>query len=319
MARGRGPCSVQPRFAPLSLVDEVALALRATGRIARCIPDGGDCVVAAGACRAGSMRMPPTSFKRSSRPVVGHGRPGQTETDSVGARRATCGIGHFMTERLADIAAHVRGVEQLGSVVGAMRAIAAARAQQSRDLLPGIRAYAGVIAQAIAQALRLLPEDHCDHRTTCDPVGIGPDPVHCGARLRWRVFRSHAGGGQAAICPMPRCSSLARGAPCWRTNRRLRIAWRTGMALHSDGAAGVAARICEALYERLPGAQITRVDLVFPTWVPGVGLLPQTRSLMPLDRQVFANVPIADAPLTTLPPAVSAGASGRGICLCAAL
>ena len=65
-----------------------------------------------------------------------------------------------MTERLAEITAHIHSVHQLGSVIGAMRAIAAARAQQSRLLLPGIRAYAGVIAQAIAQALRLLPEDH---------------------------------------------------------------------------------------------------------------------------------------------------------------
>ena len=42
-----------------------------------------------------------------------------------------------MTERLADISARIRSVDQLGSVVGAMRAIAAARAQQSRGLLPG--------------------------------------------------------------------------------------------------------------------------------------------------------------------------------------
>jgi F-type H+-transporting ATPase subunit gamma len=84
--------------------------------------------------------------------------------------------------------------------------------------------------------------------------------------------------------------------------QRLRTVWRTGMALHSDGTAAVAARICEALYELLPAAQFTQVDMVYPTWLPGVGLVPRTRSLMPLDRRVFANVPIADAPLTTLPP-----------------
>ena len=38
-----------------------------------------------------------------------------------------------MTERLAEITAHIHSVHQLGLVIGAMRAIAAARAQQSRS------------------------------------------------------------------------------------------------------------------------------------------------------------------------------------------
>jgi F-type H+-transporting ATPase subunit gamma len=44
--------------------------------------------------------------------------------------------------------------------------------------------------------------------------------------------------------------------------------------------------------------------LVFPAWVPGTGLVPRTHSLLPLDRQASAGMPLADAPLTTLPPAV---------------
>ena len=207
-----------------------------------------------------------------------------------------------MTERLADIAAHVRGVEQLGSVVGAMRAIAAARAQQSRHLLPGIRAYAGVIAQAIAQALRLLPEDHIAMN---DMRSVGTGLVLFTAEQGFAgAFSDRMLEAAKPLLPHAEVFLIGTRGAMLADEQRLRTAWRTGMALHSDGTAGVAARICEALYERLPGAQISRVDLVFPTWVPGVGLLPQTRSLMPLDRQVFANVPIADAPLTTLPPAV---------------
>ena len=147
---------------------------------------------------AGSMRMPPTSCKRSSRPAsmdtVDRAKLKQALSE-LAARHA--GSVARMTERLADISAHIHGVDQLGSVIGAMRAIAAARAQQSRVLLPGIRAYAGVIAQAIAQALRLLPEDHAvtgDARS----VAHGPDPVHRGAGLRRSFFRPNAGSGQAA-------------------------------------------------------------------------------------------------------------------------
>jgi F-type H+-transporting ATPase subunit gamma len=207
-----------------------------------------------------------------------------------------------MTGRLSDISEHIRGVDQLRSMIGAMRAIAAARAQQSRGLLPGIRAYAGVIAQAIAQALRLLPEDHV--------ITSGVRPVGTGLVL----FTAEQGFAGAfsdrmleAARPLLSHADVfligTRGAML-ADEQRVRIAWRTGMALHSDGAAAVAARICEALYERLPGAHLTRVDLVFPTWVLGSGLVPRTRSLLPLDRQVFADVPLADTPLTTLPPAV---------------
>ena len=116
-----------------------------------------------------------------------------------------------MTERLAEITAHIHSVHQLGSVIGAMRAIAAARAQQSRLLLPGIRAYAGVIAQAIAQALRLLPEDHRRHRRrTVGPHR--PDPVYRGTGLRWSFFRPNAGSGQAAAIA---CGCVPCRNPRW--------------------------------------------------------------------------------------------------------
>ncbi len=207
-----------------------------------------------------------------------------------------------MTERLADISAHIHGVDQLRSVIGAMRAIAAARAQQSRGLLPGIRAYAGVIAQAIAQALRLLPDDHVainDAR----PIGTG--------LVLFTAEQGFAGAFsdrmmEVAKPLLPHAEMFlvgSRGAML-ADERQMHIAWRTAMTLHSDGAAAVAARICEALYERLPRSHLTHVKLIFPTWVAGAGLIPRTRSLLPLDRQVFADVPLADAPLTTLPPAV---------------
>ena len=207
-----------------------------------------------------------------------------------------------MTVRLADISAHIHGVDQLRSVIGAMRAIAAARAQQSRGLLPGIRAYAGVIAQAIAQVLRLLPEEH---------VGINDVRSISAGLVLFTAEQGFAGAFSdrmiEAANPLLRHAETflvgTRGAML-ADERQMLIAWRTEMTLHSDGASAVAARICEALYERLPGSHLTHVNLIFPTWVAGSGLSPRTRSLLPLDRQVFADMPLADAPLTTLPPVV---------------
>jgi hypothetical protein len=87
------------------------------------------------------------------------------------------------------------------------------------------------------------------------------------------------------------------------------------MALDGNGTTAVAERVCEALHEHLLEARLTRVDLVYPTWVPGRGLIPRTRSLLPLDRSVFADTPRADAPLTTLPPTVLLERLGGRICI----
>src|SRR5579864_8288810 len=62
-----------------------------------------------------------------------------------------------MTERLADIAARIEGVRQLGAVVNAMRGIAASRVQQARGQLVAVDHYAATIAAAIARAVTLLP------------------------------------------------------------------------------------------------------------------------------------------------------------------
>jgi F-type H+-transporting ATPase subunit gamma len=58
-----------------------------------------------------------------------------------------------MTERLADIAARIEGIQQLGAVVNAMKGIAAARAQMARGELGAVDSYARDIALALAQML----------------------------------------------------------------------------------------------------------------------------------------------------------------------
>jgi F-type H+-transporting ATPase subunit gamma len=63
-----------------------------------------------------------------------------------------------MAQKLAELGARVATAHQLESVVGALRAIAATRARQSRARLEGVRAYAETIAVAIGQALQLLPQ-----------------------------------------------------------------------------------------------------------------------------------------------------------------
>ena len=65
-----------------------------------------------------------------------------------------------MTERLADVRARIDGVHQLGTVVNAMRGIAAARAQTARNQLVAVDAYAQTVAGAVSRALRLRADLH---------------------------------------------------------------------------------------------------------------------------------------------------------------
>jgi len=62
-----------------------------------------------------------------------------------------------MTDRLADIGARIHGIRQLGTVVNAMRGIAAARTQRARVQLAAVDSYAATVAAAIGRALELLP------------------------------------------------------------------------------------------------------------------------------------------------------------------
>jgi F-type H+-transporting ATPase subunit gamma len=64
-----------------------------------------------------------------------------------------------MPERLADIVTQIQNVRQLGTVVAAIRGMAASQAQKGRSLLDGIDAYSKVISHAIGLALSLLPPD----------------------------------------------------------------------------------------------------------------------------------------------------------------
>ena len=71
-----------------------------------------------------------------------------------------------MADDLAAVRTRIHGVRQLDTVIGAMRGIAAAHAQQSRLLLPGFRAYAEVIAGRSPR--------RCGSATTRRPAAVGP-------------------------------------------------------------------------------------------------------------------------------------------------
>jgi len=204
-----------------------------------------------------------------------------------------------MAEDLAAVRGRIRGVRQLDAVIGAMRGIAAAHAQQSRALLPGFRAYAEVVAQAIAQALRLRDDDV--------RRGAGSDGT---ARIVFCAEQGFVGGFvehvlEAAATRGPADVFLIGSrALLLAPTHGIAPVWQSAMATQAGGIGGLCMRIADALYERMATQRIGAVEVVFPAWTVGAGVGVTCRSLLPLDAGRFGTVPGGMPPLITLPPEV---------------
>jgi F-type H+-transporting ATPase subunit gamma len=201
-----------------------------------------------------------------------------------------------MADDLAAVRARIHGVEQLDTVIGAMRGIAAAHAQQSRALLPGFRAYAEVIAGAISSALRLRDEL--------------PSVRTSGNRCARVVFSAEQGfiGGFVErvlneLLPLHPADLLLVGSRglSLATAHGVSPVWQIAMATQVDGIAAVCIRIVDALYDIIGERRISRVEVVFPVWNLGRGLEVMCHSLLPLEEPRFQTIPEAMAPLSTLP------------------
>jgi F-type H+-transporting ATPase subunit gamma len=203
-----------------------------------------------------------------------------------------------MAEDLASVRARIRGVRQLDAVIGAMRGIAAAHAQQSRALLPGFHAYADVVAQAIAQALRLRDDD--THRAAGGASTV-VRVVFCAEQGFVGGFAEHVLEAAAARGPGDVFLVGSRGLLLGAAHGIAPV-WQSAMATQIGGISGLCIRIAEALYQQMGTRRIGAVEVVFPAWTVGAGVGVTCRSLLPLDPRRFATALGGMPPLTTLPP-----------------
>ena len=202
-----------------------------------------------------------------------------------------------MADDLATVRTRIHGVRQLDTVVGAMRGIAAAHAQQSRQLLPGFRAYADVIAGAIASAARLRDEAPSARSADvpCARIVFGAEQGFVGGFAE-RILDDALGRGPAELFLIG-SRGLSLAAAC-----NVAPAWQSAMATQPDGVAPLCNRIAAALYQLILARCIAAVEVVFAMWEPGEGLRVQCRSLLPLDMRHFPTAAATMPPLTTLPP-----------------
>jgi len=203
-----------------------------------------------------------------------------------------------MTERLADISAHIHGIQQLGTVVNAMRGIAAARAQQARGQLLAVDHYAATIAAAIGRALALAPPPRPDGARKASRPAIVLFCAEQGfagtfsERLLDDVAPDLAGAELFLVGT--RGNTVAR-------ERGVAARWTSPLPAHSLGIPKLADRILEALYTRIATGEIDQLDVVFNQWQPGRGGKAERRRLFPFDLAAFAPSTESNAPLINLP------------------
>ncbi|CAO3454831.1 F0F1 ATP synthase subunit gamma [Azospirillum largimobile] len=203
-----------------------------------------------------------------------------------------------MTERLAEVEARRASVQDLESVTDVMRSLAAMRLQQALGTLAGTRAYAEVIAGALAQAAALLddapPHWPVNGHGHCAWVLFAPEHGFVGAFAEKLV--------DAALAAPPGYAlwvAGSRGAALLEERGR-QPAWATAMATNTDAVTATARRIAEALYQAAADGRLGRVELLYGRTNAGAPPELVRRPLLPLGlpQDGARTVP----PLINMPP-----------------
>ncbi|WP_028212997.1 F0F1 ATP synthase subunit gamma [Paraburkholderia mimosarum] len=209
-----------------------------------------------------------------------------------------------MSGKLGEIEARIGATHQLEAVVGAMRAIAAARARDAHARLAGIRACAAATGAAIGDVLAFDPSSASTSATQADEgaevcIVIGAEQGFVGGlndRIADEALR------RPLACPRHWLLVGTRLASAC-AERGMGEAWSVPMAAHPAAVPHLAARVSDALYARLAdGERATRVTLTHA--LPGESRLRIVqRTLIPFDFARFEVTPRALPPLVNVAPA----------------
>ena len=204
-----------------------------------------------------------------------------------------------MTERLADIAARIAGIRQLGAVVNAIRGIAGARAQQARSQLIAVDSYAATIAVAIGRALALPPagRPRAAHHSA-NPALV----LFCAEQGFAGAFSEHVLDAVGVDLAKSELFLIGTRGGVVAAERGIVPGWKSAMPSHSLGVPKLADRVAEALYTRIATGEIDRLEVVFSRWKPGHGTHVERRRLLPLDMTTFPRTTDGNAPIVNLAP-----------------
>jgi len=200
---------------------------------------------------------------------------------------------------LGETQARIVSIRKLKTVVGAMRGIAAAHAQQARQDLQGYRAYTKIIADGLGRAVECLEPDETP------PPGPEETP---GAIVAFTAEHGLAGAfservldGLGDIDGSMVFMIGARGVALAEQRGR-RVAWSGPMSSQASGVGATARQVADALYAGFVAGRFARAEMLFSR-LSGAGEPTLVRQpILPIDPRAFRTHEGRSAPLVNLAP-----------------
>lgn len=203
-----------------------------------------------------------------------------------------------MTDQLSDISARIDGIRQLGTVVNAMKGIAAARVRTALTQVDAVDNYSDIIAGAMSRAL--VMETSSGSPLATDTVneknGI---LVFCAEQGFAGPFTERV---LDSIEDLPRAANVlligTRGLSIAHS-RGIDPIWNAAMPSQSASIPKLSDQIARKVLDLVGTGQVTTMEVIY-TSIVGGGLHLVRRGLFPLDFTAFpAND--SNGPLTQLP------------------
>lgn len=201
-----------------------------------------------------------------------------------------------MDRTAADVQARLATTQGFGELVNALRGMAAARSERARARIAGADAYSRTVANAIGQALALLPAGDATASTNTDAA----TGKHIGDVL-WLVFGAEQGfnGGYTervldalpAITPGVRIVLLGEQAQRIAHMRGLTIDAHAPLVAHADAVISASERLRTLLLATLARQPATSVELLFGEMGAGNHFEVRRQRLLPLDLATLRAAP----------------------------
>ena len=202
-----------------------------------------------------------------------------------------------MTARLAEIGARITAVRQLGTVVNAMKGIAAGRARIARMQVQAVDGYAATISTAMAHALG--PDISMVQARSTSGSGKPGLLVFCAEQGFAGAFTERVIDSIGPELDPDKMFLIGTRGLSIAAARGIVPAWTTAMPSHSPGIPKLADRITTAIFAMVATKRIDRLDVVFTGSDRGRPTI-KRQSLFPVDMSHFPKA-TGERPLMQIP------------------
>jgi len=207
--------------------------------------------------------------------------------------------------RLAEIEAQISGMSDLQNIIAAMRSLSGMRLREAQRAVPGIRQYAEVVADGIADTLSMV---QATVRGRPDTSAAKPGPT---AIILCASEHGFVGGfndrvveaALDALTPQDKLFVLGSRGAARASEMHHPPAWFGPMATRPDAVSAVVQRLSEELFRQIAAREITRVEAVYAVSRQGAASTIERRPLLPLDARIRQSQQKHQAPLHNMAPA----------------